>query len=163
AREVLQKILEKQPGHADAREKLAELDAEIRPSAMVARKVLEHADLHKRASVPELPDLGELPGMEATMMRHDPQMAATQHEEALAEAEVMVEPEELAAGGTIASRYRLEAQIGKGGMAAVFRAYDLELEEKVALKVFNVQQTTDVAVARFKQELKLSRQLIHPN
>src|SRR5256885_9211568 len=48
-------------------------------------------------------------------------------------------------------------------MATVFRAFDLELEENVALKVFNVEQTSEVLVARFKQELKLSRQLIHPN
>ncbi|MCA1827806.1 MAG: protein kinase [Myxococcales bacterium] len=177
AREVLQKMLDLQPGHAGARERLSDLDAEIRPSAMVARQVLEHADLHRRKSLPDLPDLGDLPGMEATMMRHDPELVAqaaqrvagtaTQPEEVLAEAEVIVEPEQpidkFAAGSTIASRYRLEAQIGKGGMAAVFRAWDLELEEQVALKVFNLEQTSDVAVARFKQELKLSRQLIHPN
>jgi serine/threonine-protein kinase len=48
-------------------------------------------------------------------------------------------------------------------MAAVYRAFDLELEEVVALKVFDVAQSSDTLVARFKQELKLSRQLIHPN
>jgi serine/threonine-protein kinase len=48
-------------------------------------------------------------------------------------------------------------------MASVFRAFDLELEESVALKVFDVAQSSGVLVARFKQELKLSRQLIHPN
>ena len=178
AREALQKMLERQPDHAGARERLRELETELRPSAMVARQVLEHADLHKRKSLPDLPDLGELPGMEATLMRHDPEMVARvtdpgasgrQHEEVLAEAEVIVEPEpsspadRFAVGSTVASRYRLEGQIGKGGMASVFRAYDLELEEQVALKVFDVQQTSDVLVARFKQELKLSRQLIHPN
>ena len=48
-------------------------------------------------------------------------------------------------------------------MASVFRATDLELEEQVALKVFSMTEATDVAVARFKLELKLSRQLSHPN
>ena len=59
--------------------------------------------------------------------------------------------------------YRLLREIGQGGMAAVFRAHDLELAEDVALKVFAVQHTSDILVARFKQELKLSRQLQHPN
>ena len=66
-------------------------------------------------------------------------------------------------GLVVAERYRLEQKIGQGGMAAVFRATDLELEEQVALKVFSMVEASDVAVARFKQELKLSRQLSHPN
>jgi serine/threonine-protein kinase len=48
-------------------------------------------------------------------------------------------------------------------MAVVFKARDLELDEDVALKVFTMQSTSEVLVARFKQELKLSRQLHHPN
>jgi serine/threonine-protein kinase len=68
-----------------------------------------------------------------------------------------------APGLLVANRYRLEQKIGQGGMAAVFRATDLELEEQVALKVFSMTEATDVAVARFKLELKLSRQLSHPN
>ena len=71
--------------------------------------------------------------------------------------------DDFAPGSTIAGRYRLEAKIGEGGMAAVFRAFDLELEERVALKVFNAAQTSDVLLSRFRQELKLSRQLLHPN
>ena len=66
-------------------------------------------------------------------------------------------------GALVADRYRLEEQIGQGGMARVFRATDLELEEQVALKVFTFAEATDLAVQRFKRELKLSRQLTHPN
>jgi serine/threonine-protein kinase len=146
---------------------------------MVARQVLSNADLHARR-VPSMPDLGELPdlpgGDVATVMRSDPELIkrvtgpVANGAEVLAEAEVLVDdpppgaPEEkFEVGATIASRYRLEAKIGQGGMAVVFRAFDLELEENVALKVFNVEQSSEVLVARFKQELKLSRQLIHPN
>ncbi len=174
AREALQKILAFRPQQAGARARLLELDAEVRPSANVARKVLAQADLHKRRSFGDLPDLkglpdlGDLPALpdleeveHQTMLSSDPELLDG---EVLAEAEVLAEPaEHFAIGATVAARYRLEAQIGKGGMAAVFRAYDLELEEQVALKVFNVQHTSEVLVARFKQELKLSRQLIHPN
>ena len=171
AREALQKILAVRPQQAGARARLQELEAEIRPSASVARQVLAQADLHKRRSFADLPDLkglpdlGDLPALpeveHKTMLSSDPEL---NDGEVLAEAEVLDEPaEHFAIGATVAARYRLEAQIGKGGMAAVFRAYDLELEEQVALKVFNVQHTSEVLVARFKQELKLSRQLIHPN
>jgi serine/threonine-protein kinase len=171
AREALQKILAFRPGHSSAQKRIAELDSELRPSAMVARKVLAQADLHKRRTLDDLPDLGDLPGMGDLpgVVEPSPQQATMLSEGVLEEAEVVVEPEpaspvdRFAVGSTVAGRYRLEAQIGKGGMAAVFRAYDLELEEQVALKVFNLMSNTDVLVARFKQELKLSRQLIHPN
>ena len=177
AREALQKILAVRPQQAGARERLAQLDAEVRPSAAVARKVLAQADLHKRPTFEHLPDLGGLPGLSdlpglpevehQTMLSSDPALLNEVPEAVLEEAEVLLEPEipadQFSVGATVAARYRLEAQIGKGGMAAVFRAWDLELEEQVALKVFNVQHTSEVLVARFKQELKLSRQLIHPN
>ncbi|HYS10217.1 MAG TPA: protein kinase [Myxococcales bacterium] len=188
AREALQKLLAVQPKHPGAAERLARLDEQIRPSAMVARQVLSNADLHKRR-MPVLPDLGDLPdlagppappGGDATVMRSDPELVrrvtgpivVAPADEAVGEAEVLPddaivpaapEPQKFEVGATVAARYRLEAKIGQGGMAAVFRAFDLELEEDVALKVFDVAQTSDVLVARFKQELKLSRQLIHPN
>jgi tRNA A-37 threonylcarbamoyl transferase component Bud32 len=70
-------------------------------------------------------------------------------------------------GAVIAERFRLNALIGQGGMAMVFAATDLELEEEVALKVFSGQLITkewlDEAVQRFRQELKLCRKLRHPN
>jgi eukaryotic-like serine/threonine-protein kinase len=182
AREAVQKLLEVKPSFPGARERLARLDQQLRPTAMMARQVLSNADLHKKRTQ-SLPDLGELPDMgdspageSATMVRSDPALAkhvtgalkATKSGEAIAEAEVLPdEPrgsaDKFAPGATVAGRYRLEAKIGQGGMAAVFRAFDLELEENVALKVFTVEQTSEVLLARFKQELKLSRQLIHPN
>jgi serine/threonine-protein kinase len=69
----------------------------------------------------------------------------------------------LVPGGVVAERYRIEAKIGEGGMAAVYRAFDLELSERIALKVFTTQNEDEQLVARFKQELSLSRQLHHPN
>lgn len=75
----------------------------------------------------------------------------------------IVEPLRLAAGEVLAGRYRLDAQIGQGGMASVFRAHDLELGEDVALKIFTKLVEDEQMVQRFKQELSLSRQLNHPN
>jgi len=178
AREALQKLLAAQPAHPGARERLGRVEEQLRPSAMVARQVLSNADLHKKR-MPSLPDLGDLPdlpgGGSATVLRTDPGLLKkvsrspeTTPPELLAEAEVVVgqpvsSEEKFEVGATVAGRYRLEAKIGQGGMATVFRAFDLELEENVALKVFNLEQASEVLVARFKQELKLSRQLIHPN
>ncbi|MBS2021980.1 MAG: hypothetical protein JST92_06190, partial [Deltaproteobacteria bacterium] len=48
-------------------------------------------------------------------------------------------------GALVAGRYRLEERIGTGGMAAVFRATDQELDEQVALKVFTLAEASDVA------------------
>jgi eukaryotic-like serine/threonine-protein kinase len=178
AREALQKLLASQPTHPTAAKRLAKIDEQLKPSAMVARQVLSNADLHKKG-LPALPDLGDLPDLpggadSATMVRSEPGIDLRKTGQVVREAEIVAdEPPARAAapaaaqrfevGGTIAGRYRVEAKIGQGGMAAVYRAFDLELEEVVALKVFDVAQSSDTLVARFKQELKLSRQLIHPN
>jgi serine/threonine-protein kinase len=72
-------------------------------------------------------------------------------------------PEALAPGTILGDRYRLEEQIGQGGMGVVFRAEDLELSEQIALKIFKPLHEDEQALARFRQELQLSRQLVHPN
>src|SRR6185312_9472482 len=61
----------------------------------------------------------------------------------------------LQVGNVVAERYKLEAKIGQGGMASVFRAHDLELQEQIALKVFTTKVDDEQLVARFKQELSL--------
>jgi len=69
-------------------------------------------------------------------------------------------------GAVVNDRYEIMELLGKGGMATVFRVFDRELDEAVALKLF-LQQVSDdeenVDVARFKRELKLARRLRHPN
>ncbi len=62
-----------------------------------------------------------------------------------------------------AGRYRVVKQIGKGGMGVVFQVEDTELNEQLALKLFTSADDDPAALARFRQELKLSRQLVHPN
>jgi serine/threonine-protein kinase len=72
-------------------------------------------------------------------------------------------PGQLAKGAIIADRYRVEAKIGEGGMASVYRAHDLELGEDIAMKLFLQPSEDAQLIARFKQELTLSRGLSHPN
>jgi len=68
-------------------------------------------------------------------------------------------------GTILADRYRLEQLIGAGGMARVYRTMDLELEEEIALKIFLqiIYDEDEEGLKRFRQEMKLSRKLIHPN
>lgn len=66
-------------------------------------------------------------------------------------------------GATVGGRYRLEATLGQGAMGAVFRATDFELGEKVAIKVMAAPADNERWLQRFRQELKLTRRLSHPN
>jgi len=59
-------------------------------------------------------------------------------------------------------RYRVEGKLGEGGMGAVYKAYDLELDRMVALKVIRAELMKNVdIVQRFKQELLLASRISH--
>jgi eukaryotic-like serine/threonine-protein kinase len=75
----------------------------------------------------------------------------------------MSTPGALPPGSIVAERYRIEAKIGQGGMAVVYRATDLELGEQIAIKLFIQPSDDPMLLARFRQELTLSRGLAHPN
>ena len=60
--------------------------------------------------------------------------------------------------------YRLEEQIGQGGMAVVFRARDERLERQVALKVLSPALTTDESFRRrFIRESRSAAAVDHPH
>jgi eukaryotic-like serine/threonine-protein kinase len=62
------------------------------------------------------------------------------------------------------NRYKLEGQIGSGGMAVVYRARDLMLERTVAVKVLREDFSTDPTFReRFRQEAMAAANLYHPN
>ena len=66
--------------------------------------------------------------------------------------------------GRSLGRYQIKALLGRGGMAAVYRAHDSVLRRDVALKVLYPQYTGDGAsLARFKREAVLAAGLDHPN
>ena len=71
-------------------------------------------------------------------------------------------------GQTFARRYTVIRLLGAGGMAAVYQAWDETLGTAVALKLIRVDPTMQPVEIRqleerFKRELKLARQVTHPN
>ena len=60
-------------------------------------------------------------------------------------------------------RYRLERQIGKGGMGEVWAAYHPWLKRSVAVKLLKLGSHSSDAVARFEREVEATSQLSHPN
>lgn len=67
-------------------------------------------------------------------------------------------------GAGIAHRYEIVSLLGEGGMGAVYKAKDLELDRMVALKVIrpNLAKNPEI-IERFRQELRLSHQVTHKN
>lgn len=71
---------------------------------------------------------------------------------------------QLIGGSTFAGRYQIIEELGKGGMGKVYKVWDTEVEEKVALKLLNPRTATDdTTIERFRNELKLARQISHRN
>ena len=61
-------------------------------------------------------------------------------------------------------KYRILAEIGKGGFATVYRALDTTLDREVALKVLDPILARDPAwVSRFQREAKAIARLKHPH
>ena len=60
--------------------------------------------------------------------------------------------------------YHILEQLGKGGMASVFKAFDMNLEREVAIKVLRTERLDSrKALKRFENEAKALAQLNHPN
>jgi len=66
-------------------------------------------------------------------------------------------------GEVLAGRYRIEAPLGAGGTAVVYRAHDQRLDRDVALKLLLPNLAQDAAVAaRFEREARVLAAISHP-
>ena len=63
----------------------------------------------------------------------------------------------------LADRYRIERELGQGGMATVYLAQDLKHDRKVALKVLKPELAAVIGAERFVVEIKTTAALQHPH
>jgi TolB-like protein/Tfp pilus assembly protein PilF len=63
----------------------------------------------------------------------------------------------------IAGRYRVSDEIGRGGMATVYRAHDVKHGRDVALKVLSPDLPVSLGTERFLREIALTARLDHPH
>src|SRR3989454_800306 len=59
--------------------------------------------------------------------------------------------------------YRIEKELGGGGMSRLFLATEASLHRQVVIKLLPPEFTSEVSAARFKQEIELAAHLQHPN
>jgi tetratricopeptide (TPR) repeat protein len=63
----------------------------------------------------------------------------------------------------LGSRYRLDREIGRGGMATVYVARDMKHERLVGIKVLNPEPASALGPERFQREIRIAAQLHHPH
>ena len=66
-------------------------------------------------------------------------------------------------GSAVADRYRIERELGAGGMATVYLAHDLRHDRQVAIKVLKADIVATVGADRFVKEIRTTAHLKHPH
>src|SRR5688572_1304337 len=64
---------------------------------------------------------------------------------------------------SLADRYRIERELGQGGMATVYLAHDLKHDRDVAVKVLSASLAESLGQQRFVREIRLAARLNHPH
>src|ERR1051325_5555192 len=63
----------------------------------------------------------------------------------------------------LSDRYRIESEIGRGGMAIVYRAEDVKHGRTVAIKVLSPDLSATIGAERFEREIRIAARLQHPH
>ena len=193
ARDALVKVVAARPGLAEARAHLTDVERRLRGSAADFARVVQEDEAFRKASaprppsksnaatedtfpsLPELPVPPQRPGRPEAAPRSRAAATTTDSPDRESTPPASSPPAggrveallqnvyNLPAGIIVAGRYKLENLLGRGGMAAVYRARDLELDESIAIKLFGRGTDDTTLLTRFKQELTLARQISHPN
>jgi serine/threonine-protein kinase len=120
-----------------------------------------------RGMVSELKEKRELEQMVAEMAKRPrPELTSSTTATTTALPEIASAPGDGPRIGTVfAGRYDIVGTLGKGGMGAVYRAMDRELDDDIALKVLMPEAFDEgtQATVTLKQEIKLARRITHQN
>ena len=63
----------------------------------------------------------------------------------------------------VGDTYRIEGELGGGGMSRVFLAEEVALNRRVVIKVLPPEMAAEVSKDRFKREIQLAGKLQHPH
>src|SRR5215831_11641016 len=63
----------------------------------------------------------------------------------------------------LSDRYRVERELGRGGMATVYLAQDLKHHRQVAIKVLRPELAATLGAERFLREIEIAARLTHPH
>jgi len=73
-------------------------------------------------------------------------------------------PRTFPVGEVVGERYRIDRLISRGGMGEVYQAWDLQLQESIAIKTIACHVLDDASLyVRFRKEVQLARKVTHPN
>src|SRR5512138_2872372 len=75
----------------------------------------------------------------------------------------MIAPSMTRVAAALVDRYRIERELGEGGMATVYLARDLKHDRDVAIKVLRPELGASLGPERFLQEIRLAARLQHPH
>ena len=64
---------------------------------------------------------------------------------------------------TLGDAYRVERELGGGGMSRVFVAHDVSLDRDVVIKALSDEATAGVSAERFRREIQVVARLQHPH
>ncbi|MDP3236755.1 MAG: serine/threonine-protein kinase [Myxococcales bacterium] len=153
------------PSAVELLRRLVMSDPRDQQAASALRRLRGPPVLPKAPSVPPEPppvSASEQAAQTDRVTFPQPSLATPAPEAPLAPAPALASPLVFATGDLVGERYRLGPLLGRGGMATVFKAHDEELSVDIALKIFLPSEDAG-GLERFRRELRVTRNIVHPN